>query len=180
MGLARLFIGVDLSLDDRTALATLLEPLLPLPGRMVPPENWHITLRFLGATDEVTGERLLHELDEGREHGPFDIRLAGLGAFPRPKRATVLWMGIEDASGGLAALNALSEAAARAVGFEPEERPYHAHLTLSRIRPPEDVWSWLEQEPEFPRPVRVTAMTLFETKFGEGGSRYEVRDRVEL
>lgn len=180
VAVARLFLGVDPSLDDRMALATLLEPLFPLPGRVVPPENWHITLRFLGSTDDVTADRLVHALDESALGGPFDIRLAGLGAFPRPARAGVLWMGVEDESSRLAELNRIAEESARAVGFEPEERPFHAHLTLSRLRPPQDVWPWLEQEPVFPRPVRVDAVTLFESTLGRGGARYEVRDRIAL
>lgn len=180
MALARLFAAVDLSADDRAALAVVLEPLLPLPGRTVPPENWHITLRFLGDTDELTADRFLHTLDETMTDGPFDIRLAGLGAFPRPRRASVLWMGVDDEAGRLDRLNREAEAAAREVGFDPEERPFHAHLTLSRVRPPQDVWPWLEQEPEFPRRVRVDAVTLFETRFGGGVAGYEVRDRIEL
>lgn len=180
MALARLFLAVDLSVDDRSALATVLEPLLPLPGRAVPPENWHVTLRFLGGTEDVTADRLLHALDDAPSGGPFDIRLSGLGAFPKPQRASVLWMGIVDDDDRLAALNERCESAARAVGFEPEERPFHAHLTLSRVRPPEDVWAWLEMEPEFPRPIRVDAITLFETTFGGAGARYEARERIEL
>jgi 2'-5' RNA ligase len=89
-------------------------------------------------------------------------------------------MGVEDHSDGLAALNRVAENAAQTVGFAPEERPFHAHLTLSRIRPPEDVWTWLEYEPVFPRPVPVEAMTVFETIAGGGGARYRVRDRIEL
>lgn len=180
VAVGRLFLGIDLPLDDRLALATMLEPLTPFPGRTVPPENWHITVRFLGRTEDVALDRMLHALDEATLGSPFHIRLAGLGAFPRPRRASVLWMGVDDEAGGLIRLNQVAEDAAQAAGFAAEERPFHAHLTLSRIRPPQDVWAWLEQEPELPRPVRVDALSVFETRSGSGASRYEVRERLEL
>ena len=176
----RLFLGIDLNGDDRAALAAFLAPLSPFPGRPVPPSNWHLTVRFLGETTPVQADRLLAALDEGELGGPFSLRLAGLGAFPNPDRAAVLWMGVEAPENRLAELNRMAERLARDLGFEAEERPYHPHLTLSRVRPPEDVWSILEAEPEFPRPIFVEHVTLFETRFGSGGAHYEVVDRVGL
>ncbi len=74
-------------------------------------------------------------LDDDLTEPPFSLRLTGLGAFPRPGAATVLWVGVEDATGAVERLAAQCEQAARDVGFEPEERPFHPHVTLARIRP---------------------------------------------
>lgn len=176
----RLFVGISLPEDDRHGLAALLDPLAPWPGRAVPPANWHITLRFVGSADEVATDRLFAQLDEMERPGPFTVRLEGLGAFPRPRSAAVLWMGVEDPSGSLVAAADATELAVQAAGFPAEERPFHPHLTLARIRPPQDVWSWLEKEPVYPLAIAVSELTLFETRFGAGGAHYESVERFPL
>ena len=67
-----------------------------LPGRPVDPDNWHITLRFLGRTEPVQRDLVLADIDEHVAQAPFTLGFGGLGAFPRPGRATVLWLGIEQ------------------------------------------------------------------------------------
>ena len=69
---------------------------LSIPGKVVPPQNWHITLRFIGTIDEVALDRLVAGLDE-LDLGPrFEVVFGALGAFPRSTRATVLWRAITD------------------------------------------------------------------------------------
>jgi 2'-5' RNA ligase len=119
------------------ALATELER-LPIPGRRVPPANYHVTLRFLGPLAPVTYERFLAGLAQSRLGPRFRVRLAGLGSFPHPRRATVVWAGVE-AGPELAGLAAVVDEAAVGAGLEPEERPFAPHLTVARVRPPADV-----------------------------------------
>ena len=108
-----------------------------LPGTLAPPENWHITVRFLGPVDQSTVDRLLFSLDQEALGGPFPIMLTGFGAFPREDNSSVLWVGVE--SQPLLDLAARIEDLVTSIGISPEERPYRPHLTLSRIRPPLDV-----------------------------------------
>src|SRR5690606_558822 len=110
-----------------------------LPGRVVPPENWHLTLRFLGATPASAAARVVEELEAAPLGAPFEIRLGALGAFPRPARATVLWMGLRAGEGPLGDLAAAVEVAVRRAGIAPEDRPFSPHLTLARLRSPQDV-----------------------------------------
>src|SRR5919204_1296144 len=95
----RLFVAVDIPDDVRKGLATAVEPLkdLGLRARWVPPENWHVTLKFLGRT----WPRLLRWVIGSiaavtREQRPFATSLTGLGAFPTARRARVLWAGLDD------------------------------------------------------------------------------------
>lgn len=179
----RLFLGVALSDDVRHALASFVEDHTdhrPLPGRPVDPENWHVTLRFLGRTEPVRRDLVLAAVDQDLAQTPFTLGFAGLGAFPRPVRATVLWLGIERGAEELEALGARCEAAAQAAGFSAEDRPFHPHVTLSRIRPWQDVTPSIEAFPRFPATQTVDAITLFRSILGRGGARYEVVDSVPL
>ena len=148
----------------------------PLPGRPVPPENWHLTVRFLGNVGEVAGERLAAALDQADLGPAFVIALGGMGAFPRPARATVIWLALDKGRDRLTALNGLAEEAAQGAGLAPEDRPYAPHLTLSRIRPELDVRTDVASYAPVPFQWTAPALVLFESHPGRGGARYE---RVE-
>jgi len=178
----RLFLAAALIEDARHALATRLEAMIPggAPGRVVPIANWHVTLRFLGTVTEVRRDRLLATLDEDIDGAPFTVRLTGLGAFPKPSRATVLWVGVDDPTGGLERLAGRCEEAARAVGLEPEERPFHPHVTLARIRPALSVAALIDGTVKAGVRFRVDVVTLYRTLTGGKGARYEVADTIDL
>ena len=93
----------------------------------------------------------------------------------------MLWVGVDDPAGGLTGIAEACEAAARSVGFDPEERPFHPHVTLARIRPPRNVVALVEgSEPAGVR-LAVDAVTLYRSRLGgRAGSSYEVVDTIEL
>ncbi len=165
----------------RHGLAAFLEAkAAPFPGKPVPPANWHLTLRFLGATKEPDRDRVLAFLDQDALTLPFVLGFGALGAFSRPARATVLWMGVRRGAEELAELAGRCEEAAQAAGLEPEDRPFHPHLTLSRIQPRQDVSVLVDRVPSFPLSQEVDRITLFRSLLGTGGARYEVVDEVPL
>lgn len=146
-----------------------------LPGRRVPPENWHITLRFVGETEPVGYERWLANLDAVSMPGPFRLSLGELGAFPRPARATVLWVGVHGA--GISGLAEVVDDAADASGLGREERPFRPHLTVARVRPPEDVRRLTEARAGEEK--LTFGVTEFHVMAGVGG-RYRVYETFEL
>lgn len=179
----RLFLAVPLTDEVRAGLAAHLMMTTegrPLPGKPVPPPNWHLTMRFLGSTDEVTYDRLLAVVSDSDLGGSFSITFGGLGAFPRPIRATVLWMAIEAGSDRLERLATSAELAAQKVGFTPEDRPFHPHLTLSRIRPHQDVTSVIEQVMPVRMSLGVDRLVVYRSHLGGGRARYEELDSIEL
>ncbi len=179
----RLFLAVRLPDDTRHALAAHLGAATggkPLPGRPVRPENWHLTLRFLGTVDEVGAEVLAARVDEAELGGPFRIGFGGIGAFPRPARATVLWLGVASGAEPLVDLAAAVEAACVGAGFAAEERPFHPHVTLSRIRPHQDVRPVIGAVPSFAGHVDVGDVTLYQSRLGRGGARYQEVERFPL
>ena len=119
-------------------------------------------------------------LDEHLAVEPFPVSFGGLGAFPKPSRATVLWLAIERGAEQLAAMAGIAERAAQDAGFEPEDRPFHAHLTLARIRPPANVVPLIERVPRFPLSMEVNRLTLYRSHIGSSGATYEAIDTIEL
>ena len=175
----RIFVAVPLPDEIRMALADRLGSLV-MPGKPVPPENWHITLRFLGWTDDVAFDRLLAALDEADLGPPFDMMLGEMGAFPRPKSATVIWLAVSEGLSRLEELAAAAEEAAQSAGFGPEDRPFRAHLTLSRVRPAEDASGLLDSFPGADLGWRCGSVLVYRSHLGRGGARYEPLETFPL
>lgn len=173
----RVFAAVALPSEIRLALAERLSD-LHVPGRPVPPENWHITLRFLDTVDRVTYERFLSALEPLGDHPSFRVSLDGFGAFPNARRATVSWAGVGRGATEIATLNEGADEAASAAGISPEERPFHPHVTLSRIRPPADARPLLEEDLDLG--WSCDRIVVFRSHLGRGGASYEPLDSVDL
>ena len=107
-------------------------------------EQWHLTLRFLGAVHDVDG--LLTALREqlAREARIDALALGGAGAFPNPRRASVVWLGVREGADALMHVATAVEAASVAAGFSPEPRPFRAHLTVARVPRPREVAAVLQ------------------------------------
>lgn len=175
----KVFVGLELPLDVRAALSTVLVD-LDIPGRPAPPENWHVTLRYIGEMDDVAIDRLLAGLDECDLGSRFRLVTGGLGAFPHSSKATVLWMGFRS---GLEPLNDLAttvDEVVERIGHGHEDRPFAAHLTLSRIRPPLDVRELVDSV-ELPSIVlSVTDVTVFESRHDGRGVQYRAIERFAI
>lgn len=177
-----MFLAVPLTAEARGAMSALLAGAAPagLPGRVVRPDNWHVTLRFLGDADEVARDRLLAALDGADRGERFSVRWGPLGAFPNPRRATVLWVGADRGAGAFERLAGVAEESARSAGFPPEDRPFRAHLTLSRIRPHQDVSPLLDRVGPLGVVMPVDRVVLYRSHLGRGGARYEEIEEFPL
>jgi RNA 2',3'-cyclic 3'-phosphodiesterase len=132
-----------------------------------------VTLRFLGDTDPTAKEAVIQAASIAALPPPFEVRLKGWGAFPRPDRARVVWIGVSDPSDRLARLAGLLEQAARTANLPPEDRPFRPHLTLVRVREPVPVRRILDRLPEIDIPLPVDQFVLFRSMLGGGAPRYE-------
>lgn len=134
--MVRSFLAIDLSPEARGLIASHLKKWRRLPCRIkwVAPENLHITLKFLGDVSEAAIP-LIQEALKGAVTPlePMDLNLSGTGAFPVAAKARVLWVGISD-SPALSRLASAVESALEPLGFEPESRPFHPHVTVGRIK----------------------------------------------
>lgn len=174
--LRRLFLAVAVDADVKAMLAQHLAA-WTLPGKVVPPDNWHLTVRFLGSIDQVRTEILTAHLDQVGLGAPFELVLGEMGSFPKGNRASVLWLGVGDRTQGLVRLNRVTEEVCREGGLAAEDRPFTAHLTLSRLRPPENVADLIESYDAQRFRWTVDDLTLFESK---PGPTYVEVDRFEL
>ena len=173
----RLFVAIPIPPEVRQAVDEW-RATLDLPGRLVSADNLHITLRFIGDVDHVGKDRILAALDTTALPERFSIRIGAFGAFPNRRRATVGWASVADSNGQVQALAAAVDQGAESAGFGNEGRPFHAHLTLARIRPPGDVRA---VESTLGVRVGVTEIVLYRSHFvGRGGVRYEVVESFAL
>ena len=167
----RLFVALDLPPEIRTRLARLGTGLAG--ARWLPPENFHLTLRFLG---EMPGHRA-EELDDAlaalRGKG-FVLQIAGVGVFEKAGRVQALWAGVER-NPQLDHLQAKIETAVQRIGFEPERRRFAPHITLARLdnSPPGKLAEWVQANNLLrTEPVRVEHFTLFSSQLGKDGAAY--------
>jgi 2'-5' RNA ligase len=129
----RLFIALSLPDKVRRELARIQSGLQGAPLRWADPAGMHLTLQFLGETPEGRVAALLTAL-AALPAAPFTLRLEGLGAFPDLRRPRVIWVGLGGELAALSRLQAAVLAATAPLGFAPEERRFHPHLTLGRVR----------------------------------------------
>ncbi|RME47375.1 MAG: RNA 2',3'-cyclic phosphodiesterase [Chloroflexi bacterium] len=102
--------------------------------RWVRPEGIHLTLKFLGNVPavriEAIGDGVARAVAGIR---PFTVTAEGLGVFPNWRRPRVIWVGVGGDTDQLLALQERVEQAMAELGFEPEGRRFHPHLTLGRV-----------------------------------------------
>ena len=126
----RLFVALTLPDEVREQLA-LLEDRLP-GARWVPPENYHITLRFIGEVDRVLAEDIDAEL-AGLAGEGFLASIAGLGSFGEGPKTRALYARVAP-SEPLTRLKLKVENAMQRAGCEPEGRKFRPHVTLARFK----------------------------------------------
>lgn len=183
----RTFVAVNLAPGLKETLAQVQERLKAARADVtwVRPENLHLTLKFLGQVEETrlaaVGEAVAAAT---RGYGSFRLVLGGLGAFPQPRAARVVWIGVSEGAQALAALQARVEGGLESLGFPREERPFTGHLTLGRVRGPrhrEQLAMALTSMPAEPLGEMVLhRIELMKSDLGPGGARYSVLQSFPL
>jgi 2'-5' RNA ligase len=133
----RAFIGVPIPLDIQNKITSLIQPLKKIDAleilRWQPPENWHITLRFLGDIQEEKRQPLIAAIQSAlKDTAPFSLNFSSLKLFPNPKSPIALVLQPEHVI-DLTVLAIKIDKASNSVGFESEKRAFKPHLTLARI-----------------------------------------------
>jgi RNA 2',3'-cyclic 3'-phosphodiesterase len=170
VGSPRLFVAVDVPDEVRAYLVDRLQSWQQqLPGwRWGDPVCWHLTLAFLGNVDDALRAELSGRLRRPADrYAPFEVGLGALGAFSRPAKATVLWIGVTTGREQLKRLAAPVSAAARRSGVDVDDKPYRPHLTLGRRRTPVDIRDQIALGGDLRMPTwKVTSYVLYQSHLG--------------
>ncbi len=126
----RLFVAIDFPEQVKQRLSQLCYGLKG--ARWVPTEQFHITLKFIGDTNERDFFEIQEALRE-IEVPSFELKLKGLGCFPPRKESKILWVGIEKNESLLRLRNKVERTLAQ-IGVEREQRKFSPHLTLARLK----------------------------------------------
>lgn len=170
----RLFIAIEIPEPMRRELAALSKELRARScgGRFVPPENFHITLRFLGESEDLAGITFaMREACRGVR--PFTLRAAGYGFFE--KTAGVSRVGLVELSGDTDELNVLHETLSAALadrGFPKDPKRFVPHITLGRSVEHDELVSEELRAIPLSSSVEVRGITLFESTRVKGRQIY--------
>jgi 2'-5' RNA ligase len=175
----RLFTGIEIPAEIGLALSSFRGG---LPGaRWVEPENYHITLRFIGDIDERMADDVTSILGERRQRTPIEITIDGLDSFGGGKPRAVFAR--TSGNGELNDLQGEQERLLRQVGLEPEARKFTPHVTLARLKHASavDVAHYIATHGHFPK-LTFTAhrFVLYSSRASVGGGPYVIEAAYPL
>jgi 2'-5' RNA ligase len=187
----RLFVAVEIAPLVAAAASALSDLLRRRAGRLapdaritwIPTARLHITVRFIGNADDARTDAIRAALEPPLRVEPFDLVLAGSGAFPRAGAPRVLWAGVSAGGESLDKVEREVTARLQEVGVAPEPRDYRPHLTLARIRDAAGLTSSRLCEglaDQMVGTTRVEAITLFESRLSPKGPTYVPLRRTPL
>ena len=138
MSLLRAFIAVEIpsSIQKtiRESTISLRETLGNDLVRWVPPQNVHLTLKFLGDVSPSNLDMIKQMLTaEAAQHACFEMCVEGIGSFPNSRRPRVIWVGLQ-APAALDSLQRGIQSASARLGYATEERGFSPHLTIGRVK----------------------------------------------
>jgi len=186
----RTFIAVEMSPRVIARAGDLIDKLRVAPAEInwVRPQQMHLTLKFLGdVPDTETPDICRVVADAAAGFEPFEIICRGAGAFPNVRQPRTLWIGIEDGADELKRLQAeIDEALKTKLGYAKEQRGFHPHLTIGRVKRelPGDrgqLGELVEKNVHFDADLAIIdEVVTFASFLGRGGPNHEALDHAEL
>ncbi len=182
----RCFLAVALPKEIKEILHGLQEELRSAGAgvRWVRPEGFHLTLKFFGEIPEEKLPILVRAAEKvARGLKPFELALSGIGFFPERGAPRVVWVGLSGELEPLLELHRKLEKAFKKIGFPPEKRPFHPHLTLGRVKEPRRTETLRHRAAELSVPrktFRVEGLTFYRSELHPDGAVYTALKTVEL
>jgi 2'-5' RNA ligase len=174
----RTFVAIEIPANIINGLGLLIESLRESSGdariRWVKPESIHLTLKFIGDASPGSVSKITNNLEKPAvNRSKFEITVGGLGCFPNWHKPRVVWVGVSEDSGELASLQKEIDLALEPLGIMPETRPYHAHLTVGRVKNPGEIGKrFSEMEIDTIGNVQVDEFCLIKSDLRSDGAVY--------
>jgi 2'-5' RNA ligase len=175
----RLFIALPLPHEVETELGRLLDLLRPIGPEVkwVPAKNIHLTVKFLGDTEEKLVDKITSAIDQvAAAYQPFESVMDRVGGFPNLRRPRVIWVGRTEPTENAARMARDIDLRMRELRFEKEKRGFKAHLTLGRVREGrriDDLAAYLETFKLQPIPLKLDRLVLFKSTLTPKGAIYD-------
>jgi len=184
----RTFIAIEIPHEIRARVAahiTRLRRALPdVAASWNREDNLHLTLKFLGSVPVAKIEELSDAVGAfTAQLEPFQLTLAGCGAFPARGKPHVLWIGIEDPHAILTRLHQALEDNCSQVGFAREACAFHPHLTIARLRRPQGARELADLHRSLAFPAmsfEVSEVIVFRSELLKAGARHTALFRHQL
>jgi RNA 2',3'-cyclic 3'-phosphodiesterase len=182
----RTFIAIEIPSEIKSALAALQTKLRRAGADVswTKPENLHLTLNFLGEVDEqriVEVEKACVSL--AAEFQPFTLSLNDTGAFPNTRQPRVLWAGLSGAIENVYEMHRRLDERLALIGFKREEKRFHPHLTIGRLKSNKNTGELLaltDARPLPELPFLVTEIVLMKSELHPAGSEYTAMAKFHL
>ncbi|HXD30036.1 MAG TPA: RNA 2',3'-cyclic phosphodiesterase [Pyrinomonadaceae bacterium] len=146
--------------------------------------NFHLTIEFIGEVPRAKVDRLSGAaLRAATNLQTFAISVSGAGSFPKSGPPKVLWLGVEDQSGKLNELHRRLEEECAVEGFAKEDRAFHPHLTIARVRRIAGARELAAAHRELgfsTIEVAVKELLVIRSELSSSGSKYSVVSRHSL
>lgn len=178
----RVFCAIEMPTEVRERVAQhgdqLRRSLPEVQASWTKPENIHLTLKFFGNISQQQAMKASEAASRAiAGMSTFTIRIEEPGSFPARGPARVLWIGIKDPTGKLIKLQLKFDTECETEGFSKEDRAFHPHLTVARLRTPRGARTLSENHNELrfePAEVTVSSLILFRSELSPKGSRYTI------
>lgn len=177
----RTFIAIEVPEKIRKHIDSVVmeEKKRNLPIKWIKFQNFHITLKFLGEINEPKKNEIIPLMtDVSKKFSTFEVGFEGIGCFPNPRNPRVLWIGVTEGSEKLCEIAQNLEGALSRCGFKEEKR-FHSHLTIARIKKSCKVDDILKRTIKF-EPFSVNSIILFKSTLTSEGPIYEVLQKFTL
>jgi len=180
----RAFLGISIPEELRLRIASIQDRFSDFDIKFVEQENLHFNLKFFEEIDKERTDQLRKILEDiSKQFQPFEIKIAGVGAFPSRNYVRVIWLGVKEGYQTLVSLAEMIESALESLGFETEER-FVPHLTLGRVRSGRNKNELIvllkELEDIEIGKMKIDKVILFQSKLSPNGPVYEEVFNISL
>lgn len=177
----RTFVAVKLDPNIKENLSVIVRHFKKISSGInwVRPEAMHVTLKFLGNTEEQKADQIGEVMDRiSRNHGSFHLTCIGIGAFPQKSRKPkIIWAGFNEYD-PLKTIHSEIEAELEKIGFPREKRSFHPHMTLGRIKKSSGLHTLIPEIEKVKQKdfgvTKVDRITLFKSTLTPSGAIYDI------